>query len=408
MKMRIDFLLFGLGGLVICLSGVACAPTYSQTPMALKGEINGHYQMIQTISMQEAKDPDGAMEQYQEFLEEEETEKALEQPITYYQELLQESLTVMQASSGTTGVLPSEAGLGFPSVYARKLEVVVRAHQGLGKLFLAKGNFEEAEKHATRARDLMTEKAISPAALSQSLLESNQLLHSIAKARGQRGAALIAKLNADLLKDHLMSEGGVEDFYVEKELLFGEKSQQQMAEVTAFVLSVNSYRAQKHSAQMAAIAGGLMQANAAFQTTMANQALAKSGGVMTPQVQQMQMNAQMAQFQSQMFTMSVQMSAGQTQNLTRAQTPWALPKFGQQLVDPKMGVNPHGIIKGFVGAAVKTNQTPSLQTQAQAVTQQVDALAALRQAGGNDAKMQQLTTFADVFNTFLTLVQEIK
>jgi hypothetical protein len=96
-----------------------------------------------------------------------------------------------------------------------------------------------------------------------------------------------------------------------------------------------------------AVMGGVMQANAAFQQFNAGQALADSGGVMTPQVQMAQMNAQFAQLQAQTFTKLVKMDADRTRDLDLKTTSSAVPTFGQQLVDPRMGVNSRTIVKDF-------------------------------------------------------------
>lgn len=129
---------------------------------------------------------------------------------------------------------------------------------------------------------------------------------------------------------------------------------------------------------------------------------------MTPEVQIAHMNAQMAQMQSQLF---MTMMAAQTRAGPKAlqvnTTPWAIPTFTQQLVDPKQGANTPTIMKGFATNSAQVGGAP-YQAGAQQVNQAVDDLMPYRQSGKVDGAAAQVEKFAEVFNAFLTQVQEIK
>lgn len=211
-----------------------------------------------------------------------------------------------------------------------------------------------------------------------------------------------------LLDDHLRSEGGVEDFYVEKKVLLGEANQRSVTEVERLSQSVMQYKAQQRQANFNVIAGGLMAVNAAVQQGLVQSAIADSGGVMTPQVQMAQLNAQLATMGSQFYAalVTAQASGGQ-KSLQTSATPWSISTFTQQLVDPKQGVNIPDIMKGFAASVTRAGGN-SYQAGARQLVQSVDALQQLRKnptAGGVETQVKK---FADVFNTFLVQVQEIK
>lgn len=384
-------------------ASVGCAPTLSKTPMDLRGQAWEAFRAVEAAKVLEHSSPQEARKAYENALQE---EAKFGQSFQYYQGILQSALAGMQGGGGQT--LPDEAALGFPDVYARHVLRVVKAHQGIARAHAAQGRWNDAEKHATEAVEIMGKRAHAPFFRLQSHIESYQLLQEIHAKQGKVGKALMAKLNVDLLQDHLESDGGGEDFIVEKAFFYGDAASNQFQAAQQFISGVNQYRMQQHQAQAMTVAGGMMAANAALQQGLAQSALARSGGAMTPQVQTAQMNAQMAQMQSQMFTAMVAALTGAgSKALQASSTPWAIPTFTQQLVDPKQGLNTPTIMKGFATNVVQTGGA-SYQSVAQQVTQAVEALMPYRQSGKVDGAAAQVEKFAEVFNAFLTQVQEIK
>src|SRR6185437_141052 len=124
-----------------------------------------------------------------------------------------------------------------------------------------------------------------PYLMASSHRKANEILETVYQAQGNYGKALIRKLNDDLLEDHLKSDGGIEDFYLEKKVTLGEQSQHQVAAVEKLFESARAYQAQQQQAMAMAVAGGLMAANTGIQQGLAQTALANSSGVMTPEVQ---------------------------------------------------------------------------------------------------------------------------
>ncbi len=216
-------------------------------------------------------------------------------------------------------------------------------------------------------------------------------------------------MTADLLEDHLQSEGGIEDFYIEKKVLLGETNQKSIAEVERLYQTVMQYQSKQQAATVNAIAGGLLAVNAGVQQGLAQSTLADSGGVMTSQVQMAQMNAQLATMGSTLFTaLAVSQATGEGHKALEAnETPWAIPTFAQQLIDSKQGMNTPDIMRGFAATVSQTGGS-SYRTGAQQITQAVDALQQLRNNSTPHGLDTEVKKFAETFNAFLIQVQEIK
>ena len=359
---------------------------------------------VEALRDQESRDPAGALQAYQKFQKE---QPPLE-PFSQYQDVLKRELDTLQGNP-ESGKFSAEAVLGFPDTYLRAVMARVQTHQGLGRLYLHQKQFAQAEEAAAAAIKLMkSQGGLAPDTVSLSLMESYRILQESYQGQGLKGKALLARLSGDLLQDHLNSEKGAETFYAEKVSINGKQTQTQVDDVKKFVKGVNDHRDSKNSATASAVMGGVMQANSLVQSSMASQALMKSGGVMTPKVQMAQMNAQFAQFQALMFTAIVKVDAGQAKGLGAGTNPWSVPTFSQQLVDPRMGVNSRGIVKGFAADAATAGGSATLQQGAQQVIQGVDALPTVQASSDPQAIVKSVESFAGVFNALLTQVQEIK
>lgn len=392
-----------VAGLLLTAVLSGCTPSPIIDGAYLRGPSNAALRMVEGAEKIENSNAAEALSQYQQALD----SAKIDQGFADYQKAFAEEIQAYQQSNGQAG-LSKEAGLGVPEVFARRVLANVRAHQGLARIYLAQKEWIKAEAEATEAINVMKGCQFCPYANARSLRESNRILEKVYQAQGATGKALIRKLNADLLDDHLASEGGIEDFYVEKKVLLGEASQKSIAEVERLHQSVMQYRQQQSAATMSAIAGGLMAVNAGLQQGLAQSALAKSGGVMTPQVQMAQLNAQMATMQSTLFTAMVTSQAGANAKALQANaTPWAIPTFTQQLVDPKQGLNTPSIMKGFATNAAQAGGS-SVQSGAKQFTQGLEALQQYRKDPSTAGLDTQVKKFADAFNSFLVLVQEIK
>lgn len=361
-----------------CVAGCSGSPIFDAA--YLRATSNTAYQGVESAEQVEKSSPAAALPMYQQIL----ASRNIKEGFTEYQKTFTEELQAFQESKGY-GSFSRDAGLGIPEVFARQVLAIVRAHQGVARIYLAQKDFARAESEATEAMTIMKKCEFCPHAQAYSLRESNRILQEVYQAQGATGKALIRKLNADLLEDHLASVGGIDDFYAEKRVLYGETSEKQFAGVQNLFSSVMEYQAQQQTATIMAVTGGLVAFNAALQP-----------------------NSALAQSQMQMMNLATAMAArAETKSLSVKGTPWAIPTFTQQLVDPKQGANTPTIMKGFATNAAQAGGA-SYQAGAQQVTQAVDALTPYRQSGKTDGAATQVEKFAEVFNAFLTQVQEIK
>lgn len=388
---------------VSAMSLLACTPAPIIDGAYLRGPSNAALRMVEAAERIETSNSGEALSQYQQALTMGKPGKSFGD----HQKQLTEELQAYQDSVGQSG-LSKDAGMGIPEIYARQVLAKVRAHQGLARIYLSRNDWALAETEATEATTVMKSCQFCPYSHARSLRESNRILEKVYQAQRATGKALIRKLNADLLDDHLRSEGGIEDFYIEKKVLLGEANQKSVAEVERLYQSVMQYQSKQQAATVNAIAGGLLAVNAGLQQGLAQSALAESGGVMTSQVEMAQLNAQLATMGSTLFTaVAISQAAGGQNALQATATPWAIPTFAQQLVDPKQGMNTPEIMKGFAVSASQAGGN-SYQTGARQITQAVDVLQQFRKNPTTTGLDTEVKKFAEVFNSFIIQVQEIR
>lgn len=395
-------LLKGVGILfMLVMAGCANSPNYDAA--YLRGKSSDALRLVEAAEAREKANPAEALAMYQRAV----SNTKIKQKFSEYQKTFSEDVEAFQRSQGYGG-LREDSGLGIPEVYARQILALTQAHLGLARIFLKEKNWSKAESEATEAMSIAKRCEFCPYLIASNHKKANRILERVYEGQGAFGKALIRKLNADLLEDHLASEGGIEEFYIEKKVILGEQSLVQVAAVERLFDSATAYQAQQQQASAMAVTGGLMALNAGLQQGMAQAALVKSGGVMTPEAQMAQNNARLAEMQSHMFmNMAAAQARAGPKTLQVSATPWAIPTFTQQLVDPKQGAKTPIIMKGFTTNASQAGGT-SYQDSAQQVNQAVDALSSYRQSGKMDGSAAQVEKFAEVFNAFLAQVQEIK
>lgn len=388
---------------LMVLAAVGACATVSKEPTALRDAIFSEHQAIASLKQQEESSPEDAAKSYEKTLKD---QAELKQPFQDYQSKLKDALTAMEDQKQST-TLPEDAMLGLPGVYAERLMTIAEARQGLGRIFLAKGQFVDAEQHVTASIDLMKNRAHSPVFSSKSLVDGYAVLQDIYAKQGLTGKAMVAKLNGDLLKDYLESKGGREDEEFEKNFFFGDGAQKQLDSIQEFVESVNKVRKEQARSKQMALLSGLMYVGAAYQQVQATQMLAKSGGVMTPDVQLAQINAQNSMMQAHMFTTLVAQRESSAKSVDNSSLSSVLPSLSQQIVDPRVSVNAPGIVKGFASRAFQAGGS-SYESGAQQVIQGVDSLASYRQAGVSDSSAERTRQFVDLFANFVSQVQAIR
>ena len=379
-----------------------CA-THLPGPAAWQAASAEQLRKAQELQEREAQAADQAILEYQKILQ----DRKVNQPYAYYQERMQAAIDQLQKNPGDAKLV-DDMELGIPSLYAQRLQVVVGAHQGVARINRTRSSFETALSEVEQSMTLTKDYGVFlPAWTAQSLFASYQIKHEVCLGKGLIGQALVAKLNADMLQDHLASEGGRVDVETEQKFLSGEESQNQVKQLQVFIDQINIYRSEQASHTRNSVMSGLLQANSMVQSLNATEALSQSGGVMTPQVQLAQMNAQLDQMQAVMFTSLV---AGRTEGTLRFTTggsQWAVPSFGQQMVDPRQGVNARGIVKSFATLAAEQSGNPSLNSSARKIHTAVDSLPVVQNGQMNSEVATRITEFSGLLNPFIEQVMQV-
>lgn len=348
----------------------------------------------------ERESPDEAIRMYQELI----VASKVEHTFDFYQSQLEHAVAELQ-SNPATAQLSDEALLGLHTNYARKAGNWVKGWQGLARVHERKQDFGEARSALAQALTISRQfvMSVDPADATRLMNETYQSIADIEVKAGRTGKALVTNLSAQLLDEYMRSDAYREDQKVSFEAGAADRK------VNDLIFEVTMYRIKEDHAQMKAVLGavvtGLAQANAAWSQSQATKALTKSGGVMTPQAQ---MNAQMTQFQVQVFSSLVKMEAGQTKGNDLMATPLALPTFGRQLVDPQMAINSRLMIKTFAAEAATMGATPTLQQDAQQLMREVDGLPTFQTNSDAQVLTQRVGQFAEMFNAFVKQVTEVK
>lgn len=351
----------------------------------------------------ERESPDEAIRMYKEAI----AASRVEHTFDFYQPQLEQAVVELQRHPDTAQ--PSdEAMLGLRTSYDGKVGNWVKGWQGLARVYERKQNLHETQSALAEALSISKQfvMSVDPYHATRLMNESYESLAEAEAKTGHTGKALVANLSAQLLDEYMRS-----DAYRKDQKIAAESTKVYM-KVSNLILEVDRYRMEKEQARVSATIGavmtGLVQANAVWSQMQATQSLAESGGVLTPQAQMAQMNAQLAQFQVQVFSSMVKMEAGQNKGIDMMASPLALPTFARQLVDPQMGTNSRRMIKTFAAEAATVGATPVLQQGAQHLIREVDGLPTFQTNSNAQVLTQRVGQFAEVFNTFVNQVAEVK
>ena len=351
----------------------------------------------------ERDSPDDAIRMYKELI----AASQVEHTFDFYRLQLQQAVEELQRNP-LTAQLSDEAVLGYHGKYASRVNNWVKGWQGLARVHERKQNLNEARSSLVQALTISRQfvMIVDPPRATRLMNETYESLAEVEAKAGRTGKALVANLSAHLLAEYVLSDAYRDDEEVSHELNEADYK------IMGLISKVDRYRIEKDYARMEAVIGavttGLLQANAVWSQMQATNTLAKSGGVMTPQAQMAQMNAQLAQFQVQVFSSIVKMETGQNKGIDLMASPLALPTFGRQLVDPQMGTNSRRMVKTFAAEAATVGATPTLQQGAQQLIREVDGLPTFQTNSNAQVLTQRVGQFAEVFNTFVNLVAEVK
>lgn len=374
----------------------ACAVT-SRTSSQLSSEMNKSIIELQNFESEYEKDVDKLIKKYNEYLKREEE---FVQPINIYQEELKKSISELQNSP--TAVLSIDSITGFPYYYNKRLGAVVRAHLGLGRAYIKKKNFKEAENNFTKAIEIVNKRGVNSFRLRLYQIEAYKMLIDIYNKEGQTGKALIAKLNMDLIDDYLKSEEGIKTYYLEKHSYV--YAQEKFAEIDRYVEEVNQKRLEEADRQMREIMGAMTQ----VVSTMAQSRMDMSGGsrsgYYSPDMKAFEMNKMI--FDMTMKIVSSANKSDSSQNV--ALNPMANVTLVEQLIDKRKGIKTFDIIKAFAKTAAELSRDEAISNTSRDIINLLDSLNEIRRAGNDAEKMiNNVTNLANMLSAFQKQVQLI-
>ena len=146
----------------------------------------------------------------------------------------------------------------------------------------------------------------------------------------------------------MASDKGRENFYATKHA--EAEAMPELAKGDRFIAEVNQQRRAQNDQQFMAAMGALQAGLSTIQQIQINQALARSGGVVTPQIRQMQDMKMMSDFQAQVLALSNPAFKEGMNSMSSALNPFVNSIMGQQLVDSSYGKQAPEIIQTFASS----------------------------------------------------------
>lgn len=385
-------LLLGALGWALLLSGCS---TQSKNLWTLQEELDGASRRVEAARAMESARPAEAGQEYQRILL---ASKGLNEPLEKYQEKLTADLAALQSSKKL--ILRPDSLAAFIHHHARMHGLPVRARLGLARLALRDGQRAKAQEHAKEALELINKQEASRLFHCRETIEAYSLLEETYSKGGGAGKSLLARLQRQVVGDYLKSEQGRTDYFLMRQAYWD--AQDAIFEVSNYVDRINTERELAAIDRFAMVTAAFGQAMSVVQQTQIDSALAKSGGRLTPEIRSIQMNKMVMDYSLNNLR-AVQ--TGHGGGLDALLNPLSNLTLVSQLVDPKMGVNPFGIIKDFAGDAAQLD--PGLGRAAKGVQQSADALSDTRKKGDPEKTKASAQDFIKVFSDFQAKVQEI-
>jgi hypothetical protein len=352
----------------------------------------------------EASEPQKAREAYELILK---TTGVPDQPPAFFQQELDDELKTM-GDAGSPYDLQKDgaenAALSFPPVYDRRIEAIARARLGLARLALARSDWRGVETQAKTAVELVNQKAQSPLFMAHQTLACYELLRQAYSRQGKIGRERLAKLNGDLLREYLHSKQGRADFFAARQAETGHADS--LKKMDEFVSQLEQKQQLDQQAALMSLVGAVAHVGANMQQTQINNAMASSGGRMTPQIQQMQNNKMLMDYQSKLLSQNVDFKNGG--GLAAGfLSPLSSLAAGQQLLNPDFGLKAPQLIKGFATGIAALSGRDEVKQSAQSVLASVDGIV---EARGGDSKEigQALAAFAEAFSSLQSETEELQ
>jgi hypothetical protein len=368
------------------LSMAACV--HVQRMETLTTNVSNQVAVAKKAQQLEASKPQEAAGMYQHIL----ARWLVYKPRADY--MRQFSTELSQISSASTPTFAPDSVLALPHVYDWAVEANGRARIGLARLATARGDLTEAEKQAKLALQFLNrEWGVSPIVRAQLDIECYTLLADVYTRAGNPFRARKAQLGTDLLHAYLTDAQAKRD--AEDMARVAADDAKKIQSINDYTDKVNSQRTSNALSAAAAVLGAVSQGMSQVQQVQINNELAKTGGRVTPQIQQMQASKAMTDFNIQMMSLNPDFKHG-ADSAAVVLSPLANLTISQQLVNPDYGKAAPQIIKAFAQGVAAASSNPDVQKAARAVDRSVDAVVAAR-AGNQEQLGQALTGFVESF-----------
>ena len=310
-----------------------------------------------------------------------------------------------QISSASTPTFAPDSVLGLAHVYDWAVEANARARIGLARLANARGDVANAEKHARRAMQFLNRDwGTSPLVGARLQVDCYAVLEDVYTKSGKPVRALKARLGADLLRSYLSDAQAQRDAQDEKRM--AAEDDKRMKTIDEFTDKVNSQRTSNALAAATAVLGAVSVGLSTVQQIQINDALAKSGGRVTPEIQQMQASKAVNDFNIQMMSLNPDFKRG-ADMASVALSPLQNITISRQLVNPDYGRAAPQIIKAFASSVAAVSSDQRVKQAAAMVNSSVDGVVAAR-AGNPEQLGRALDGFVESFAMLETRAEGVQ
>lgn len=388
-------------GALLGLGMLGCS-NLSPTPTSLRGEANARFSQAEELSKRELQDGGKTMTRtlWQAHLRAFETllqKDKLDRPLQDYRKTLVADVKALE--NGGDGYALSIEGLSaFPEVFQRRYTTMLLAYQGAARCQLALGEPVRAAAYCQEAMEHSAKVALSPASRAFLERDTQALLQKALAAQGLTGKALIAKLNADLLGDYLVSPKAAQHFYADKSLIFSPTYLRRFDDLQEAVEKVNKARAVRADAEAAAIFGEL--------NSLGLSALSLSSGLKSGDPALLMLaNFEMADKVLE-STDRLEKTLAKIDQEDQAMEAVGEAAAVNQLADRGMGKETPQILQGYVASVVKAGGS-KMQGPADLLTSRLEAVTDSR-GSGEKASEASLRSFAKALDAFQSKAAEVK
>ncbi len=365
----------------------ACSTTKDLFRLEQESALN--IRTVKEIRLKEEKRPDKAVKEYGEFLA---RQSEFSEPIDFYRKLLNDELQALQTSPK---VLSDDSLFGFSCFYHARLQAVIDAHLGLARGRMAKGELEAAEKSARQTADISAKRAASVRFAKRNAARAYALLEEIHGKQGLKGKVLLDKLDRQMAEDYLRSEQGVKDAYLERESC--QQAHDEAMKLDNLLTDINMQRMNAAGSKLMSAVSTVSQGISSFQKLESSLSMGSRMNL-----------AGIVQTAANLSTAMSAPDAPAGSGTEPALGSLAGSAMLLHLIDPKMGVNPHGILREFARSASELSPDESLRKTAQSVSQLAETAGSLRGKVTAGKALEGLASFGSAFSELRSQLESLR